>query len=201
MIETLTRDDLGEVVDVLAEAFHDYPVMRYVLSDSEEYDADVRTLIGFFATSRMHRDEVVLGDRSVGALRGVALVSYPGRRESPPELADLREATWARLGAPARARYETFGDAAGAIDIAVPHLHLNMLGVRDAARGTGAGRRLLEAVHALSVADPDSEGVSLSTEDPANVDLYLHFGYHVVGQADVDGALTTWVFFRPDRDD
>jgi hypothetical protein len=59
-------------------------------------------------------------------------------------------------------------------------------------------RRLLESVHERSHRDPHSVGVTLTTEDPANVGLYQHFGYEIVGQAVVAPGLTTWGFFRPD---
>jgi hypothetical protein len=39
--------------------------------------------------------------------------------------------------------------------------------------------------------------VTLSTEDPANVPLYQHFGYQVTGHTRVAPALEAWVFFRP----
>jgi ribosomal protein S18 acetylase RimI-like enzyme len=199
MIETLGPEAVSEIVDVLAEAFHDYPVMRFVLSDSQDYDDDLRTLIGFFAASRVHRNEPMLGERTeAGDLEGVALVSYPDR-VSPPGVTEVREATWARLGALARARYEAFGAAAGSVEAPVPHTHLNMIGVRDAQRGTGLGRRLLEAVHEMSADDVASAGVSLTTENPRNVSLYRHFGYELLGERDVADAFTTWIMFRPDR--
>ena len=73
-----------------------------------------------------------------------------------------------------------------------------MIGVRDGARGRGVGRQLLEAVHRLSAEDPESEGVSLSTEVAENVDLYRRFGYRVIGEARVDGAFTSWGMLRLD---
>jgi len=56
----------------------------------------------------------------------------------------------------------------------------------------------LETVHELSRTDPRSVGVTLTTEVPANVSLYQHFGYEIVGQASVAPGLTTWGFFRAD---
>jgi hypothetical protein len=61
----------------------------------------------------------------------------------------------------------------------------------------GHARALLEAVHALAAADPQSAGVSLSTELAKNVALYQHFGYAVVGHARVSPEMETWSLFRP----
>ena len=87
---------------------------------------------------------------------------------------------------------------AGAIEIVVDHIHLNMIGVRQAAQGRGWARDLLEATHAMSLEDAASRGVSLTTEVEENVSLYEHFGYQVVGQGEVDGVFTTWTMFRED---
>jgi len=76
-----------------------------------------------------------------------------------------------------------------------------MIGVRPRARGKGRSRTLLEGVHRLSRTDPESAGVTLTTEVPENVPLYRHFGYQVVGHATVAPDLETWGFFRRDRDD
>jgi GNAT superfamily N-acetyltransferase len=73
-----------------------------------------------------------------------------------------------------------------------------MIGARKSHAGKGLGRKLLEAVHALSLDDPDSCGVTLTTEDPGNLPLYEHFGYKVVGHERVSADLETWGFFRPD---
>jgi hypothetical protein len=52
-------------------------------------------------------------------------------------------------------------------------------------------------VHALSRDDPESGGVSLSTENPRNVALYEHVGYVVRGHAIVSPELETWALYRP----
>jgi ribosomal protein S18 acetylase RimI-like enzyme len=198
VVEQLGSEDLPKVVDVLCEAFFDYPVMRFVLSESHAYPADLRRLVTFFADTRLHRGEVVLGIRGDDGLLAAGLVSYLDARVSPPIVGEHRERLWARLGPVARARYEAFGAVASTFEVSAPHLHLNMIGVSASARGRGLGRTLLEAVHDLSAADDRSEGVTLTTEDPANVALYEYFGYEIVGRRYVGGAFTTWGFFRPD---
>lgn len=120
----LSATDAPEVVAVLAEAFRDYPVMRFVLGvgdngDDADHDARLRTLIGFF-----------------------------------------------------------------------------MIGVRGAHRGDGLGRLLLHAVHDHARERPGCRGVSLTTENPANVPLYQYFGYDLVAHAEVAPGLESWGFFR-----
>jgi ribosomal protein S18 acetylase RimI-like enzyme len=190
---TLAPDDVPEVVDVLCESFFDYPVMRHILGTGDDYAARLARLMTFFTRARVLRGEALLGvgvSDDPSALGAAALVSYPGARQNPPELDGLREV--------ARSRYEAFGAACAPFEREAPHLHLNMIGTRRAALGRGLGRTLLEAVHGLSAADAASTGVSLTTEVEANVALYRHFGYEVVGTVEVVPGLTTWGFFRAD---
>jgi GNAT superfamily N-acetyltransferase len=72
-----------------------------------------------------------------------------------------------------------------------------MIGVRDAYRGTGLARRLLEAVHAECERSAFAEGVSLTTEEPRNVDFYRHMGYEITGEARIGDVVPTWNLFRP----
>jgi ribosomal protein S18 acetylase RimI-like enzyme len=195
----LRVDDPDEVVDVFCEAFRDYPVMRFVLGPGRsDFERDLRTLIGFFVMARALRGEYLFGIRGPnGLLQAAATVSRPGT-PMPESLVALRDEVWAELGADARARYEAYGAAQAPFERPEPHLHLNMLGVRRASKGRGLGRALLDRVHGLSRDDPRSSGVSLATEDPANVALYQHMGYAVTGQTVVSPELRTWALYRPD---
>jgi len=198
-VEVLGATDVADVVSVLVESFADYPVMRFVVGDAPGYMARLETLLTYFVTARVLRDEALLGVRGDGGLQAAAMVSWPGARTSPPELDAMRDAMWDRLGADTLARYQAFGAATAPFAIEAPQLHLNMIGVRRAAQGLGLGRMVLDAVHALSESDAASTGVSLSTEVERNVPLYEHFGYEVTGSAIVASTFTTWVMFRRNR--
>lgn len=201
MNEVLTLDptDVPEVVDVIHESFYDYPVMRFVVGDvGERYSERLRTLVHFFVMARVFRNEVMLGVPGDGGLVGTALISRPDGPDPAPELYDLRDRVWAELGPDSRDRYSTFGAACTPFQPEVPHLDLNMIGVRRGWQGRGISRMLIERVHAYSRDDRNSAGVSLTTESPRNVSLYRHYGYDVVGEAVVGPGLTTWGFFRKD---
>ncbi len=192
------RADAQHVVDVMAEAFFDYPVMRFVLGPAApDYAAQLRRLVEFFVMARVLRAEPVLGfGPGADALRGAATVSYPDRDVKPAGFDALREAVWRELGAEARERYVTCGAVWKTLGVDTPHIHVNMIGVRRTFQGQGIARRLLEEVHALSRQTPGSTGVTLSTEDPANVSFYEHMGYAVVGHAAIAPELETWSLFH-----
>lgn len=197
MVRMLSGDEAEGVTDVLCEAFHDYPVLRWVLrSAGSDYDRQLRRLVAFFVAARLMRRESLLGIDHDGSLGAAALVSNPGGPPSPPELGRIRDAVWTELGSGARSRYETFGRTWQPLLPTTPHIHLNMIGTRRSARGKGYGRALLEHVHEMALHDPASAGVSLTTEDPENVPLYRSFGYEMTGHARVTPDIETWVFFR-----
>jgi GNAT superfamily N-acetyltransferase len=190
-----------EVVSVLADAFYDYPVMRFVLGPDAPgvapYAVRLHRLVQLFVSNRAYRGDPLLGVRhDGGALVAAAVMSLPASPNPAPAFIALRESIWAELGADARARYDAYGRAAQFFAAMPPHHHLNMIGVRRAQQRLGLARQLLEAVHALAAADPQSSGVSLTTERPENVPLYEHFGYRVVGHVRVSAEAETWGMFR-----
>jgi len=199
-VRTLGADDVPAVVDVLCDAFEAYPVMRWVLGRHHGDPDRLRTLVHFFVMARVYRRERLLGVHAGDRLVAAALVSRPGSIANEA-LATLREEVWRTLGEDARSRYHAFGSTCAQFEVEVPHIHLNMIGVSATARGTGLGRVLLEHVHRLSEEDSTSAGVSLTTEEAANVPLYRYFGYRVLGEADVSPSLHTWSFFRSDPPD
>jgi GNAT superfamily N-acetyltransferase len=197
-VRELSAASHGEITDVLCDAFAEYPVMRFVLGERYRERRRLFRLIGFFVTARVLREDLLLGVDGAGGLAAVALVTLPRDRSPPPALDREREAVWAELGPAARTRYEAFSRACAPFALDARHMHLNMIGARRAAQGQGLGRLLLEQVHELSRASADSQGVSLTTEDPRNVPLYRHFGYRVTGHAQVAPELESWGFFRSD---
>jgi hypothetical protein len=127
-----------DVVDVLSEAFFDYPVMRFVIGPNQnDYEACLRRLVGLFVMARVLREEHLLGIPGTAGLDAAAIVSRPGGGPAPDAFRPLAEEVWNDLGAAARARYEAFGKACAPFQIEEPHLHLNMIGTRRRAKGAG----------------------------------------------------------------
>ena len=198
-VNTLGTAQMDEAVDVLCDAFGDYPVMRFVIGQVDDsYAVRLRSLVAFFTAARFLNGDLVWGVRDKsGELAAVANITPPGERPRSAELDVRREALWRELGEPARERYESVGRIWQRFVLERPHYHLNMIGVRRSFQGHGAARLLLDALHERSANAADSCGVSLSTEVPVNVRLYEHFGYQVTGYARVSSDLETWGFFRP----
>jgi len=198
-IVTIAPSQIDQAVDVLCDAFHDYPVMRFVIGEAgETYDHRLRALIGFFTAARFHQNDIVLGVReSNGTLIAAATITRPGNPQGSSGLEADRGRLWRELGDTARQRHARLGDIWKGFTTGRPQYHLNMIGVRGAFAGRGAARLLLDALHATVEADPKCEGVNLTTENPRNVTLYQHFGYRIAAHTVVEADLQTWGFFRP----
>lgn len=193
-VERLGLDRVDDVVDVCAEAFAGYPVMRYTVGDAGDAAARERRLVRLFVTRRVARGGPMYGVLSAGArcsVLGAVLLTTPDEPAPPPEVAEISAAAWRELGEDARLRYDEYAAASNFFAAYPPHLHLNMIGVRRDQKGSGLGRVLLGAVRDLAEADPSYGGVSLTTENPRNVDLYRHFGYEVAGHGTF-GPHETW---------
>jgi GNAT superfamily N-acetyltransferase len=164
----------------MARAFRDEPLLGVPQGDGGRGDDD--------------------GDPGSGSpLAAAATVSLLDGSASPPELAEMRERVWGELGEGARTRYERCGTAWAPLEeVGHRHIHLNMVGVRDRARGRGLARRLIDRVHAISRETPASKGVTLTTEDPTNVKIYERLGYRVVGHVRIAPDLESWGMFRTD---
>lgn len=189
--------DIEQVVDIFCDAFFEYPVMKYVLGDTTDYDSKYRKLIHFFVLNRVLRNEYMFGVFEQEDLKAVATVSIPFKSVDVPEIELAKKQIWQELGEEARGRYEQFGTICSQFDVAEPHIHLNMIGVKKEAQGLGLGKLLLNHVHQFSKELEESRGVTLSTEVSKNVAFYQRFGYEIIGQAEVGNTFTTWNFYRP----
>ena len=167
--------------------------MRFTVGPDGDVEARERRLIRLFVERRVTRGGPMFGGPSSGKnIDGAILLTQPGEPEMTAEAARISGEAWRELGDAARRRYDEYAQASNFFRDYPPHLHLNMIGVRASAKGTGLGGRLLQKVRALAEETPAYEGVSLTTENPRNVDLYQHFGYDVAGEGAFGAGLTTW---------
>ncbi len=94
-VVNLNKENAEEVVEVLCEAFYDYPVMRYVLGDKEYYDNRLRKIVSFFVANRALRKEPMFGIyNSENRLIGAAIATLPEVIPQPEELIKKREILW-----------------------------------------------------------------------------------------------------------
>lgn len=195
-VELLSASDVDAVVSVIAEAFTDYPVLKYVLGSDSATDRE--RLVRLFVMARVLRGEPMLGVRDGSDLAAAGIVSFPGTASPPTAFLALREETWQALGPDAERRYTLYGDATAPFAFPLGSVHLNMIGVRRARQRSGLGRRIIDAAQEISRTRPGSLGLSLTTEHVPNVAYYSGLGFELVGHTRVGPGLESWGFFRRD---
>jgi GNAT superfamily N-acetyltransferase len=186
--------DLDDVVRVFAEALAADPMITWPLPRG----ATVEDAAAVF--------EILIHD-AYGAL-DVLWVAGDGRVDAaaawlPPEevrrFGEIETATRPRIEAltdDGGARYAVFWDWLGDHLPTEPCWFLDILAVREAARGGGLASTLVR--HGLERAHGAGQPAFLETSNPANLPMYEHLGFHVDERADApDGGPTIW-FLRAD---
>ena len=189
-VENLTFADREEIVDVFADAFQDYPCMRYMIGrEYDESDSHLRAILGFYTDKRLMRDLPVLGVRENGSLMAACLVSVP-TETTEPDSSELEARLKEVVGEASISRIEQFENASDSMEPEEPHHFIGILGVRRSAQGNGYGRMIVQRVKEIAQS-ADSPGICLSTEDPNNLTVYKRLGFSVIGETDV-GELHSW---------
>ena len=198
VIERIGRDRSDDAVRVLAAAFHDYPVMRFVLQDAgDQYDRRLRSLIRYFCERRFTQGWPLLGcfvfpsalkRDEPEAQRG--LVAVAGINDPGPFVDnDAHRRAWATLraeiGPSAVERLEYYEQESDGDAPLGPHHFLGIIGVRPDQQGMGHGRALIEHIMERCLADASSAGVWLSTETAENVPIYEHLGFRLRAERDI----------------
>ncbi len=198
-IVRLTRSDKSKAVDVLAAAFWDYPVMRYILKDSgEQYENHLRALVGFFCETRLTRDWPLLGIQAGDEIAAIAGIDEPIPKPWPEELHEVFQQLGDIIGSKAMDRMELYETESAKQAPQTPHYFLGIIAVHPNYQKQGLARRLIERLAAMSKSHADSTGICLNTEDSGNVRFYKHVGFEIIDEADI-GDIHTWCMFRPDK--
>jgi GNAT superfamily N-acetyltransferase len=195
LVERLTRADKTEAVDVLASAFEDYPVMRFVLRDAgEAYPSHLRALVGFFCELRFTRGYPILGVRNDGRLAAVAGINEPEPDPWPPALRQRHDELAELVGRDAVRRLDAFEDISSRHEPVEPHYYLGILGVRPDGQKRGYARALVEELRRMSEQHGRSTGIALTTERAENLPFYEHLGFEVIGEGQIEDV-HTWCLF------
>lgn len=199
VILRLGSERRDEAVDVLVEAFRDYPAMRFMLGPESTGPERLSILIGSYVDGRLARGGPVLGIERGGELAAIALVDEPVPASQPNIVERASVAVRDRLGEATWRRIEAFENAVAGLEPDEPHHYIGMLGVRDRYRGEGLARRLVDDIAQQAIDDPDSRSVCLSTESVENLALYARLGFEVIGETRIE-SLQSWTLSRVKSD-
>lgn len=190
--KTATLDDARLISETLAGAFGDDPMMRWFFPEDSTREAGLGRYFSTLFTRQYLRHGVCERTDAAAAF----WVAPDGQEKAVPDAETVQELQ------------EILGDRAGLFREAVesaaehapqePHWYLAVIGAAAAARGQGHGSALLRS--GLAKADAEGMPVYLESSKPSNLPVYEHFGFTVLGEAQLPGGgPTLWVMRREPR--
>jgi ribosomal protein S18 acetylase RimI-like enzyme len=195
--EPLTAALVDPAARALARAFRDNGgfVAELRIDDPVRRErALIPIFASFAATCARHGDGAVI--RGASGEVGAASLAYG------PGAYPLGLGGWIRNGlgvlraAPgAMLRLARLDGYMRAHHLRTPHWYLSILGVDPAHQGTGMGGALLRRLSAI--ADAAGTDCFLETDREANVGLYRHHGYEIIGDATTPLGFRMWHMQRP----
>lgn len=192
------RADVRGLARTLGRAFHDDPVMTWMLPDAA---ARTKAVPRVFATMTRHHFlsgggvEVARGQ---GAIAGAALWDPPNRwKESRfEELVMMPGFIWA-FGSRAAVGQEV-AETMKRVHPEEPHWYLAVIGSDPSVRGAGFGHALMRS--RLDRVDAEYAPAYLESTKPDNLPYYQRFGFEVIGEIVLpNGGPTMWPMWRAPR--
>ncbi len=185
-------EDAAALSAVLAAAFDDDPVFRWLAPDDETRPAVSRAFFDLVVEILAAHDD---SWTTAGDISGAALWIPYGREAMSEERGELFEAQTAQLYHPHADRVEQLGAAMDAAHPTEPHEYLWFLGVAPAVQGRGIGSRLLAPV--LERADRNGHPAYLEATSPRSRDLYARHGFVAAAPIAAPGGPPLWPMWRP----
>lgn len=180
-ITTASVAEAAEVASVLADGFHDDPVMSWVFrGDDDERARKLGACFGFISAEAI----VPLGATFLVDGGCACWTPPPGTDAwSSDRGARFLDALSADCD---RGDIERLGVLSAAMDAAHPstrHWYLGSIATRRSRQGRGIGSGLL--AHSLQLVDRDGAAAYLESSNLRNVPLYERYGFEVTGQIDL----------------
>lgn len=192
LVRRSTYTDLTPMATVLAAAFHDDPVVSWLVPDEGRRRADLAALMLVFAARVQPHGENCVNETATGA----ALWLPPRATFTAEDDARFETALVAAAGQDV----ERAGQLTAVMEEAHPtdpHHYLMLLGVVPDQQGTGIGSALLRAV--LDIADAAGEPAYLEATSPLNRALYERHGFEVTRELRCADCPPLWAMWRDPR--
>jgi ribosomal protein S18 acetylase RimI-like enzyme len=198
-VRALRVDELDAAAAVLTDAFVDEAGLNYWLRQDTTKDRQRRKFFDAVVREMLHPKREIWVAESAGALTGAAIWLGPGLKAF--DFPWWRELFYTPLflsiaGGAGLKRAQDLGARLSACHPAVPHAHLQFLGVSSDAQGQGLGSAILKETLAPLDANGTVGYLEASTE--RNVALYARHGFEVTNEFELPG-LHFWCMTRMPR--
>ncbi|AFM18130.1 acetyltransferase [Mycolicibacterium chubuense NBB4] len=192
------RSDVKTLARVLGRAFHDDPVMMWMVPNGARR---AKALPRIFAAMTRHHflaNDAVEIASTAGAVGAAALWDPPGRwKQTAIEELRMLPAFLLAMGSEGR-RGQVVSELMKRHHPEEPHWYLAVIGSDPGVRGTGFGQALMAS--RLDRCDAEGAPAYLESTKESNVPYYLRFGFEVTGELTVpDGGPTMWQMWRSPR--
>ncbi len=190
-VRRATAAEHGAVVEVLAEAFQDDPMLRWCYPDAERR----RQLLP--AYSRLLVEIVSLSD-GVWTVdgNGAVMLAVPSSGAVDPAGRRQLNAALREVGAEYGDRLVTATELVAAYQPTRPYLHVLALAVRGSMRSRGLGSAVLTTV--LDEHGRDGLPAYLEASSPASMRLYQRHGFQVTREVSLPDGPPMWcMWWRP----
>jgi ribosomal protein S18 acetylase RimI-like enzyme len=190
----------NDLASLIAVAFDNYPLFRFVYHDLDEesYGAALCANFEYYIALTYASGSQVVGAWAGNALVGGMMIWTPEGLEWTDNHDELTERLVTRIGADAFARLKAFDKTMvnNAPDLDVLYHYLDTIAVNPDHQGKGYARDMIEYACERSRSHDQSGAVCLSTEAPNNIPLYEKLGFEQYSVAESGGVETTSFFLR-----
>ena len=186
--------DEATTARIIAAAFHDDPVGRWLVPDEDRRRRLFPEVFRWYVRAYMAHDETHVNAAGTGA----ALWLPAGRELFADDAEGARfMSTMAEILGPDAGRAGLMEETFAAHLPREPHLHLQLLAVVPEAQGRGIGSALMRAV--LERADREGTAAYLEATSHRNRALYERHGFEYRGPIAVPGGPTLHAMWRDPR--
>jgi ribosomal protein S18 acetylase RimI-like enzyme len=192
-IHKASRAEVSRIATMLARAFFDDPVFRWICPDERRRRVLLPAFFSLIAETVQHHDEIYLAAQGTGA----ALWVPPGQVLVAEEHADE---FGRRLEEIAGVDAERAFAVSKLIDEHHPpgsYYFLQFMGIEPASQGGGVGSALL--THMLERCDGEAARAYLDATSPDNKRLYERHGFRASGEYAPEGGPPLWPMWRDPR--
>lgn len=185
--------DVSTINGVLAQAFQDDPVFRWIVPDDRARQGALPGVFGAFTEVYVDHGETYVADGEAGA----ALWVPPGVEPFTEEQGESFGQRMVELLGPEAERGFELNQLLEEHHPQDPCWYLQFVGVSPEHQGRGLGSRLLSTV--LGRADADGSAAYLEATSPDNRRLYERHGFDTVGELRPTQGPPLWPMWREPR--
>jgi len=186
-----TADDLASISDALVSAFHDDPVMLYMVPKPTGREKKMRAL--FVSEAKRAMKKGALYTTAEGPAKGGAIWMAPGQwKTGGLELLGQLPLMFS-LGA-STPRALSLLSKMEKVHPSEPHWYLAILGTATEHQGKGVGGALLDPI--LTKCDADGIPAYLESSKDTNIPFYNRYGFEVTGEVRAKDGPTLWPMWR-----